>query len=37
VRDRGGASILVPREIEGYDRARSLLVEWAPPPEPPPA
>lgn len=36
VRGRGGASILVPREVEGYDRARSLLASWAPP-EPPAA
>lgn len=31
VRGRGGASLLVPRELEGYDRARALLGAWAPP------
>jgi hypothetical protein len=32
VRGRGGASLLVPREVEGYDRARALVAAWAPPP-----
>jgi hypothetical protein len=31
VRGRGGASLLVPREIDGYDRARARLAEWAAP------
>ncbi len=34
VRGRGGASLLVPREIEGYERARALLAAWAAPPNP---
>lgn len=29
VRARGGASLLVPREVGGYDRARALLAGWA--------
>jgi hypothetical protein len=28
VRDRAGRSLLVPREIDGYDRARGLLQAW---------
>jgi hypothetical protein len=30
VRDRGGRSLLVPRELEGYERARELLAPWSP-------
>ena len=29
VRSRAGASLIVPREIEGYERARDLLAGWA--------
>ena len=36
VRGRSGASLLVPRELEGYARVRALLVAWGPPPAPPP-
>lgn len=28
VRDRSGTSLLVPREIDGYDRAREALAAW---------
>jgi hypothetical protein len=28
VRDRSGRSLLVPREIEGYERALGLLQAW---------
>jgi hypothetical protein len=28
VRSRAGASLLVPREVEGYERARALLAAW---------
>jgi len=28
VRDRAGRSLLVPREVEGYDRLRELLAGW---------
>jgi hypothetical protein len=31
VRSRGGASLLVPRELEGYERARATLAEWTVP------
>jgi hypothetical protein len=31
VRSRGGASLLVPRELDGYERARELLAGWRPP------
>jgi hypothetical protein len=31
VHGRGGAALLVPRELEGYDRAREILAAWAPP------
>jgi hypothetical protein len=30
VRGRGGASLLAPRELEGYDRLRAALAAWAP-------
>ena len=30
VRGRDGAALLVPREVDGYDRARALLAGWAP-------
>lgn len=30
VRGRSGASLLVPRELQGYERARDLLAGWAP-------
>jgi hypothetical protein len=30
VRDRAGRALLVPREIDGYDRLRSALAAWAP-------
>ena len=36
VRGRGGASLLVPRELQGYERVRALLAGWAPPPAPGP-
>ena len=36
VRGRSGASLLVPRELQGYERIRALLSGWAPAPEPPP-
>jgi hypothetical protein len=29
VRDRGGTSLLVPREIDGYERAREVLAGWS--------
>jgi hypothetical protein len=32
VRSRGGASLLVPREVEGYERVRARLADWAPRP-----
>jgi hypothetical protein len=28
VRSRDGASLLVPRELEGYERARDVLAGW---------
>ena len=28
VRARGGATVLVPREVEGYERARAILAGW---------
>jgi hypothetical protein len=28
VRDRGGRALLVPREVEGYERVRALLAAW---------
>jgi hypothetical protein len=28
VRDRGGNAVLVPREVEGYERARAVLAGW---------
>ncbi len=31
VRSRAGAALLVPRELDGYERARDLLVAWSPP------
>jgi hypothetical protein len=31
VRGRGGQSLLVPREVEGYERARELLAAWRAP------
>jgi hypothetical protein len=31
VRARGGAALLVPREIDGYVRLREALAAWAPP------
>lgn len=31
VRDRDGRGLLVPREIDGYDRIRAALEEWVPP------
>ncbi len=31
VRDRAGRALLVPRELDGYDRLRSALLGWAPP------
>jgi len=31
VRSRGGATLLVPRELDGYERARATLAEWAAP------
>lgn len=36
VRGRGGASLLVPRELEGYERARARLAGWSAPPAPSP-
>lgn len=30
VRDRGGRALLVPRELDGYDRVRGLLRAWRP-------
>ena len=36
VRGRSGASLLVPREVQGYERIRDLLAGWAPAPRPPP-
>ena len=30
VRDRGGRGIVVPRDLEGYDRIRAALAEWSP-------
>lgn len=30
VRARGGAALLVPRELEGYERARALVGAWGP-------
>jgi hypothetical protein len=30
VRGRGGAALLVPRDVEGYDRAREALAAWRP-------
>jgi hypothetical protein len=35
VRGRSGAALLVPREIDGYARARQALVGWAPGQAPP--
>jgi hypothetical protein len=32
VRARSGTSLLVPRELQGYERVRDLLAGWAPPP-----
>lgn len=32
VRDRSGRALLVPREIDGYDRLRALLAGWLPAP-----
>lgn len=29
VRGKGGAALLVPRELDGYDRVRARLAEWA--------
>jgi hypothetical protein len=29
VRGHGGASLLVPREVDGYERARARLASWA--------
>ena len=29
VRDRAGAALLVPREVEGYERVRELVAPWA--------
>jgi len=34
VRDRAGRSLLVPRELDGYERVRELLAGWGPPPPP---
>jgi hypothetical protein len=31
VRDRAGHALLVPREVDGYARARELLSAWRPP------
>ena len=31
VRSRSGQALLVPRELEGYERARELLAAWSPP------
>lgn len=31
VRARSGPALLLPREIEGYERLRTLLAAWAPP------
>jgi len=31
VRGRGGAALLVPRDLEGYARLRSALAGWTPP------
>jgi hypothetical protein len=31
VRDRGGRSLLVPRELDGYERVRGLLEAWRAP------
>jgi hypothetical protein len=28
VRDRSGRSLLVPRELEGYERVRGLVSAW---------
>jgi hypothetical protein len=28
VRDRSGRALLVPREVEGYERVRALLLAW---------
>ena len=36
VRGRSGASLLVPREVQGYERVRELLAGWAPAPAAPP-
>jgi hypothetical protein len=30
VRGRGGAAVLVPRDVEGYERARAILSGWVP-------
>ncbi len=30
VRDRAGVSLLVPREVDGYERVRELLAGWRP-------
>ena len=30
VRGRSGTAVLVPREVEGYDRARAILAGWDP-------
>lgn len=35
VRARGGAALLVPRELDGYERVRMLVAGWAPPARPP--